>query len=89
MRRILVTHRTVPLDRSEEYAGRWQWLRGIADRRRSARAWLFRRSGHEDHFIEFLEWQDPIDLLEDAEIDEALQELDSIAPGTREELEEA
>jgi len=88
MRRILVTHRTVPLDRSEEYWAAWKGLAGVVAGR-SGRAWVFRRAGHEDRFVEFLEWQDPTDLPDSAEVAEALRVLDGIASGSDEELEEA
>lgn len=88
MRRILVTHRTVPLDRSDEYTAAWQRLAAAAALR-AGHAWLFRRAGHEDRFVEFLEWMDTADLPEQAEIAEALRELDEISAGILEELEEA
>jgi hypothetical protein len=88
MRRILITRRTVPLDRSDEYLAAWQQLAAAAALR-AGHAWLFRRSGHEDRFVEFLEWVGPAALPEQPEIADALRELDEIAAGTLEELEEA
>jgi hypothetical protein len=88
MRKLLVTHRTVPLDRSEEYAAAWQQLAAAAALR-AAQAWRFCRAGHQDRFVEFLEWRGPVALLEDPELADALRALDDIAAGTVEALEEA
>lgn len=57
MRHVLATRRTVPLDRVEEYAAAWATLRESAAAS-GVRAWLFRGTDHEDHFMEFLEWSD-------------------------------
>lgn len=57
MRHVLATRRTVPLDRVEEYLAEWAGLRRAAHQA-GLRAWLFRGTDHEDHFMEFLEWRD-------------------------------
>lgn len=57
MRHVLATRRTVPLDRVEEYLAEWAGLRRAAHQA-GLRAWLFRGTDHEDHFMEFLEWSD-------------------------------
>ncbi len=57
MRRLLSTRRLIPLDRLEDYLADWQRVRAAAEAA-GARAWLFRGTGHEDHFIEFIEWGD-------------------------------
>jgi len=88
MRHILVTHRTVPLDRSEEYTAGWQRLAAAAALG-TGHAWLFRRAGHEDRFVEFLEWHEPAALLDDGEIVEARRVLAEIGAGADDELEEA
>jgi hypothetical protein len=88
MRRLLVTRRVVPLDRSEEYGAGWVRLKALCALR-GANAWLFHPAGHEDRFIEFLEWRTPLAPLEDPELDEARRQLEEIAAGTVEELEEA
>jgi hypothetical protein len=88
MRRLLVIRRTVPLDRSEEYSAAWQRLAAAAALL-AGRAWLFRRAGHEDRFVEFLEWHADSSLPEQTEVAEALRDLAEIAAGAEEELEEA
>lgn len=88
MRRILITYRTVPLDRSEEYTAGWQRL-AAATVLRTGHAWLFRRAGHEDRFVEFLEWHQAAALLDDPEVAEARRVLDEISTGADDELEEA
>jgi hypothetical protein len=88
MRRILIIRRTVPLDRSDEYGAAWQDLVTAATLC-GGQAWLFRRTGHEDRFIEFLEWQEGAALPEQPEVAQALHALGEIAAGSEEELEEA
>lgn len=76
-RRLLATRRLIPLDRLEDYLAGWETLRDAAERA-GARAWMFRGTDHQDHFIEFLEWQDeggPA-LPERAEIATARRGLD-------------
>jgi hypothetical protein len=88
MRKLLVTRRVVALDRSDEYGAAWQRLAALCALR-GARAWLFHRAGHEDQFVEFVEWAEPLRLSEDTEVEEALRALAEIAAGVVEELEEA
>ncbi len=57
MRHVLASRRTVPLDRVDEYVAAWDALRALAAAA-GVRAWLFRGTDHEDHFMEFLEWSD-------------------------------
>ncbi len=57
MRHVLATRRTVPLDRVDEYTAVWADVRASA-LAAGMRAWLFRGTDHEDHFMEFLEWAD-------------------------------
>jgi len=83
-----MTRRVVPLDRSDEYAAAWERLAAICALR-GAHAWVFHRLGREDHFVEFLEWQEPLELLEEADVEEALRALSEVALGAGEELEEA
>ena len=56
MRRLRITHRIVPLDRVDEYQAAWQDVRTAAEAE-GGRAWLYRGSDHQDHYIEFLEWK--------------------------------
>lgn len=55
MRRLLSARRLVPLDRLEQYLSGWQQVLEAA-RDSGGRAWLFRGTDHQDHFLEFLEW---------------------------------
>jgi hypothetical protein len=57
MRRLLVTRRVVPLDRLDEYLPAWADVVRTA-RTANCRAWLFRQTDHQDHFLEFVEWKD-------------------------------
>lgn len=83
-----MTRRTVPLDRSEEYAEAWQLVvRAAAEL--PGRAWLFHRFGHDDQYVEFIEWQDD-PAFDHAEVLLALRrELDAYGNGHTDELEEA
>ncbi len=58
MTRLLVTHRTVPLDREDDYWRLWTVARA-AMAEAGGRAWLFRSAGRVDRFLEFFE--DPAD----------------------------
>jgi hypothetical protein len=55
-RNLLCTRRVVPLDLLDDYLARWRDVTRAAQAA-GARAWLFRRTGHDDHFQEFLEWE--------------------------------
>lgn len=56
-RLLLITRRTIPLDRLDDYLAEWQRVRAAAEAA-GGRAWLFRGTGRQDHFIEFLEWDE-------------------------------
>lgn len=89
MKQLLITRRTVPLDRLEEYAEIWASV-CTAAAAHACRAWLFRRSGHEDRFIEFVEWTGESPLDEDGALLAALRELDGCgAPQDGDTWEEA
>lgn len=57
MRRLLCTRRHIPLDRLDDYLSGWQRVRGAAESA-GGHAWLFRGAGHEDQYLEFIEWSD-------------------------------
>jgi hypothetical protein len=57
MRRLLCTRRRVALDIVDDYLLAWLALRNAAAQA-GARAWLFRGAANEDHFMEFMEWND-------------------------------
>lgn len=88
MRRLLVTRRTVPLDRLEEYQGAWQMVVAAAARM-PGRAWLFRRAGHDDQYVEFVEWQGEADGVAVEQVLSVRRELDLLGTGHTDELEEA
>jgi hypothetical protein len=76
MRRLLCTRRLVPLDRLDDYLPAWHEVRSAA-LASGCRAWLFRRSDHQDQFLEFIEWQDDVAPGElRAEVDAARTALD-------------
>ena len=88
MRKLLVTRRTVPLDRADEYADAWQLVVRAAAAL-PGRAWLFRRAGHDDQYVEFIEWQDEPSFADAEVILALLRELDAYGNGHTDELEEA
>lgn len=90
MRRLATIRRHVPLDLMDDYLLAWEALRAAAERL-DARAWVFRGAAHEDHFLEFIEWQDgAVEPLGDAAVAAALAQLDAFAvPGASEEWEQA
>jgi hypothetical protein len=57
LRRLLATRRVIPLDRIDEYSMAWRRIRDAVVAA-GGRAWLFRGAGHDDHFLEFIEWSD-------------------------------
>jgi hypothetical protein len=57
MRRLLCTRRRVPLDVADDYLIAWAYLRAQVEAA-GGRAWIFRGAGHEDRFLEFIEWDD-------------------------------
>jgi hypothetical protein len=80
MRRLLITHRHVALDRSDDYLDAWKDVLG-AVAAAGGRAWLFRGAGHEDQFIEFIEWSDDAgDPLDSDDAEAAFAHLASFAP---------
>lgn len=85
MRRLATTRRHVPLDVAEEYTLAWLAVaRAVAAA--NGRAWLFRGAAHEDHFLEFIEWDDNVaDPLRGDDVLAALAQLDSFAVATAEE----
>lgn len=89
-RRLLVTQRTVPLDCIEDYHAAWSRIRDSVSRL-GGRAWLFRAVGHEDHYMEFLEWEEgAVEVPYDPDIAGARRELDATLPPARaDEWEEA
>jgi hypothetical protein len=89
-RRLLCTRRQVPLDRSDDYLLAWLAFRSTAATL-GARAWIFRRVGHEDHFMEFLEWDALVrDPMDDVDMSAAAAQLDSFGSMLgRDEWEEA
>lgn len=54
-RHLLSTRRVVPLDRLDDYFAAWQLVRAATETA-GGRAWLYRGTNRQDHFIEFLEW---------------------------------
>ena len=90
MRRLLCTRRHIPLDRLEDYLSGWQRVRSAAEEV-GARAWLFRRAGHQDQFMEFIEWTDEAVLVPDEKnVAEARLHLDqTFGAGHVDDWEEA
>jgi hypothetical protein len=86
MRRLLTTRRHVPLDRADDYLAAWTSARREVETL-GARAWVFRRAGHDDQFIEFIEWSGESAPHESAEVETARSALDAFAPGTTYEWE--
>jgi hypothetical protein len=91
-RRLQSTRRLVPLDRLDDYFADWQRVRGAAEAA-GGRAWLFRGTWHEDHFLEFIEWGDdrgPTPLPDDAAVAAARLHLDhAFGRGHADDWEEA
>lgn len=89
MRRLRVTRRHVPLDRSDDYLMAWTVVQRAVEAV-GARAWIFRRASHEDHFMEFIEWSDAADSpLESEEVSLAVAQLDAFASASSDEWEQA
>lgn len=87
MHNLLVTRRTVPLDRWDEYLAAWRSLAAAAQHA-AANAWLFRRGGRDDQLVEFLEWRGDAALADQDTVLEARRALDEVAPAATELLEE-
>jgi hypothetical protein len=90
MRRLLCTRRHVPLDVSDEYLLAWADVTRAVESA-GGRAWLFRAAGHEDRFMEFVEWEDSVaPPHEQEEAAGAIAQLATFAPAAgAEEWEEA
>lgn len=90
MRRLLTTRRHVPLDRADEYLSAWRTVRTAVEHA-GGRAWIFRGAGHEDQFVEFIEWADgSVPPADDDIVAAAAAHLDVFAaPRTVEDWEEA
>jgi hypothetical protein len=89
MRRLVCTRRQVPLDVSDDYMLAWMAVRRAVEAA-GARAWVFRGAEHEDHFLEFIEWADPVAApLDDDDIAAGVAQLDAFgAPAGSSEWEE-
>jgi len=89
MRRLAITRRQVPLDIVDDYLAMWDALRERVITA-GGRAWIFRGSGHQDRFIEFIEWSDEIAApLSLESVADAAAELDMFAvPTSTDEWEE-
>jgi hypothetical protein len=85
MRRLRITRRRIPLDCLETYEVAWRRVRATTPAA-GVRAWLFRRAGRDDAFIEFLEWNGAPEL--DGAIEEAVSALEEVASGETELCEE-
>lgn len=75
MVRLLITRRTIALDRTEDYLSLW---RRVAESAAAAggHTWLFRGSGREDHSLEFIEDPATTGVLEDDDVAAARAELE-------------
>jgi hypothetical protein len=90
MRRLLCTRRQVALDTTDEYLIAWLALRNAVVAA-GGRAWIFRGAGHEDQFMEFIEWDDgALAPLETEDVGSALAQLTAFGTATsNDEWEEA
>lgn len=89
-RRLLSTRRLIPLDRLDDYLAGWNAVRAAAEAA-GGRAWIFRGADHQDHFMEFVEWEEGAGppLPERAEVATALGDLaDRFGAGRASEWEE-
>ncbi len=77
MRRLQSSRRTVPLDRIEEYLGAWRTLQSTVEAN-GGRAWLFRDARREDHYLEFVEFEDAMMLERALPVAEAREDLDDL-----------
>lgn len=55
-RYLLITRRTIPVDRTAEYATLWRAVQHHAELA-GARAWVFTSENAVNQFIELIEWQ--------------------------------
>jgi hypothetical protein len=90
MARLRTARRHVPLDRGDDYMLAWAAARRAVEAA-GGRAWLFHGAGHEDQFMEFIEWDDATTTspLLDSDAAAAIAQLDAFAPASQaEEWEE-
>jgi hypothetical protein len=88
MRLLRCTRRLVPLYDLDEYLAGWKRLQS-AFTGAGGHAWIFRAANREDQFLEFLEARNLAALLEEPEIETALEALDVVfGEGVFEEWEE-
>lgn len=88
---LLTTRRTIPLDRLDDYLVGWQRIRTAVEAA-GGRAWLYRGTTRQDHFIEFVEWDDASApaLPDRDDIASARLDLDqTFGPGIAETWEES
>jgi hypothetical protein len=83
MNRLLITRRTVALDRTEEYLALWA-LVATAVVAAGGRTWLFRGSARQDQAMEFVEDQGD-GVLEDGAVLSARRSLRESFPSVIEE----
>jgi hypothetical protein len=89
MRRLRATRRHVPLDMSDDYLLAWHAAQRAVEAA-AGRAWIFRRAGHEDQFLEFIEWSDSADSpLENGDVAAAVAQLDAFGAASADEWEQA
>lgn len=90
MRRLLSTRRHVPLDRADDYITAWDAVRSAVELS-GGRAWIFQGAGHEDQFLEFIEWPDDAAApTGDAAVADAVARLEEFAAASAsDEWEEA
>jgi hypothetical protein len=85
----MCTRRRVPLDIADDYLLSFARVRTAVEAE-GGRAWIFRRAGHEDTFLEFIEWDDlKAEPLMDDGVNAARMTLDAhAAPIGSDEWEE-
>lgn len=84
MVRLLITRRTVALDRTEEYLELWRQTAAAAGET-GGHAWLFRGSIREDHALEFIEDPGAAGVLDAAAVLAARDSLNEAFPADLEE----
>lgn len=78
-RRLRCTRRSIALDRLGEYLSLWRRGRD-AVRRHGGQAWLFRSAARDDHFLEFIEYDNQEGLSETRHVTSRLQALSESFP---------
>jgi hypothetical protein len=87
-RQLRATQRLVPLYDLDEYLAGWSRLQ-TAFTGAGGRAWIFRAASRQDQFLEFLEARNLAAILEEPEIEAALEALAVVfGEGVAEEWEE-